>query len=315
MQHKAKNGQLEGIFLSYAAMLSFSLGGLCVFRAKALSPLALNSARCFAAALLTLCFFKLTKRRPGKLLPALPGAFCMALTGFFYIYTAQLSGGAVAIALQYTSPVFSVLALWVFWKKRPAPLSFLAAACVALGAAACCATLPKGQGLITGMATGLLFAGVFLAGNLPGADPLTSCLLGELMSALWGINQLLGSSPSAESLFWAALMGMVQTGLAYLLLSLALKKLDAGSVNIICAQEPAFNILWLALFGAQWPSPNQIWGCSAILTGAVLLTRELYKPEQSGYDEEKEKTARRRHDFCAARGKTGGRQNENIGIL
>lgn len=293
MQERAGENTTFGAGLCFAAMLAFSLGGLCVRRAGGLSPFALHGARCAVAALLTLGFCLRTGHRLRGGFPVAAGALCLCLTGVFYIFAAKLTTAACAISLQYTSPAFAALLLWVFGRRPPGRRQLFCVGLVLLGTALCWRSGSAGGGLApagvaAGLCSGLTFAGVFLAGSLPGSDMLSACFWGEAVSAVCGLPFLLAESPGAGPLFWAGVMGLVQTGGAYLLLSLALARCGALTANLICAQEPVYNALWVALFCGELPPAATVWGGVLIVAGGVLSylhppkAEPFTKPPQAG---------------------------------
>lgn len=266
-----------GRWLCAAAALCFSLGGVCVLRAKGLSPLALSGARCAAAAALTGLFCVWRGRRLRFNTSVATGALAVCLTGFCYVAATRISGAATAIILQYTSPAVAALWLWAAKKRPPGAAKLAAVALVGAGTLCCCvarAELGSVWGLAAGLMSGVLFAVVFLSGAEPGADAVSAAFFGQLLSAAVGLPFLLAERPALEPLFWAGGMGLVQTGGAYLLLAAGLARTDALSANLICAAEPVLNALWAALLAGQKPGAGTVLGGGLVLSGVVLANFE-----------------------------------------
>lgn len=262
-----------GRLLCAAATLCFSLGGICVIGAKGLSPLALSGVRCAVAAAFTGLCCKLRGRKLRFNLSVATGALAVCLTGFCYVAATQLSGAATAIILQYTSPAVSVVWLWCFKKERPGKTKLASVGLVFLGTVCCCAAgaaMGSVWGIAAGLMCGVLFSVVFLSGTEPGADPISAAFFGQLLSAAVGLPFLMGDVVSLPALGWAGLMGLVQTGAAYLLLSAGLSRTDALSANLICAAEPILNAFWAALLAGQMPGAGTIFGGGLVLSGVVL---------------------------------------------
>ena len=267
-QSRKKTGRL----LCAAATVCFSLGGVCVLRAKGLSPLALSGARCLAAAALTGFFCAVRRRRLRFNLSVATGALAVCLTGFCYVAATRLSGAAMAIILQYTSPAVAALWLWAVKKRPPGPVKLAAVGVVFAGTVCCCvggAAVGSVWGIFAGLGSGVLFAVAFLSGTEPGADPVSAAFFGQLLSAVIGLPFLLAETPPVTALCWAGIMGLVQTGAAYLLLAAGLSRTDALSANLICAAEPVLNGIWAAALAGQVPAPSTVVGGALVLGGVV----------------------------------------------
>lgn len=269
--HKGKKS--GGAALCAAATVCFSVGGVCVLKAGAISPLALSGARCAAAAALTGLFCLARGRRLRMNFSVAVGAMAVCLTGFCYVAATRFAGAALAIILQYTSPAFAALWLWLADHRPPGAKKRAAVAVVFAGTALCCAAGAAGgslPGVAAGLASGVFFAAVFLSGSRPGADPVSASFFGELLSAAVGLPFLFAEQPAAATLCWAGVMGFVQTGLAYLLLAAGLRRTDALSANLICAAEPVLNALWAALIVGQLPGAGVVCGGALVVAGVVL---------------------------------------------
>ena len=237
--------------------------------------MALNSGRCFVAALLTGSVCLLRGHRFRLSFAVWTGALSVCLTGVFYIFSARLSTAANAIILQYTSPVFVALLLWAFAGQKPAKEKLVWVGVVFCGTVLCCGAGGGNSmaGNLFGLASGLTFAGVFLSGQMEGADALSACLLGELLAGVTGLPFLLTEPVNTASLGCILAMGLIQTGSAYLLLSAGLARTDPLTANLICALEPVANPLWVALLCGEIP-PLLLDGREAVLRLLAFSPRE-----------------------------------------
>lgn len=265
-----------GALLCLAATLAFSIGGVCVKASPELSPMALNSGRCFVAALLTGSVCLLRGHRFRLSFAVWTGALSVCLTGVFYIFSARLSTAANAIILQYTSPVFVALLLWAFAGQKPAKEKLVWVGVVFCGTVLCCGAGGGNSmaGNLFGLASGLTFAGVFLSGQMEGADALSACLLGELLAGVTGLPFLLTEPVNTASLGCILAMGLIQTGSAYLLLSAGLARTDPLTANLICALEPVANPLWVALLCGEIPPLRTLAGGAVVVCGVICYQRQ-----------------------------------------
>lgn len=275
MQPKHKKSR-AGVLLCLAATLAFSIGGVCVKASPALSPMALNSGRCFVAALLTGTVCLLRRHRLRLNFAVITGALSVCLTGIFYIFSARLSTAANAIILQYTSPVFVALLLWVFGGQKPTKSKLFWVGVVFCGTVLCCGAGGGNSvaGNLFGLASGLTFAGVFLSGQMEEADALSACLLGELLAGVTGLPFLLCEPVNTASFACILAMGLVQTGSAYLLLSAGLARTDPLTANLICALEPVANPLWVALLCNEIPPLRTLLGGAVVVLGVVCYQKQ-----------------------------------------
>lgn len=273
MQAAKPKTRCAGAALCAAATAAFSVGGLCVELSGAISPLALHGGRCAVAAIMTgiVCLMRAHKLRFNY--AVVTGALSLCLTGVFYIFSARLSTAANAIILQYTSPAFAALFLWLFFSRTPSRAKLCCVGIVFAGTLLCCGTEAAAGniwGSVFGLCSGVTFAGVFLAGTLPGADALSACLLGEVLSAVLGLPFLFTEGVSGTAALCVLLMGVVQTGGAYLLLGAGMARTDALTANLICASEPVLNVLWVALLCSEIPEKRTLLGGVLVLCGVIL---------------------------------------------
>ncbi|MBC5582516.1 EamA family transporter [Anaerofilum sp. BX8] len=255
-----------------AAALMFSISGVCV-KLIPWSPLAINGARGAVGALVMGLWFAGTGHRFRLNGAVLTGALALCLTNILYVFSTKLTTAANAILLQYTSPIFVVLLLWLGFGKRPRRLDLTACFFVFCGILFFffdSLTADSLLGNFLGLASGLTYAGVFLVNLLPGADSMSSFLLAQLMGAALGAPFLLGerSFPPA-ALAAAALMGVFQIGLGFLLLSQGLAVTPAVTANLICAVEPILNPTLVALLCGERPGRFALVGAVIVLAGVI----------------------------------------------
>lgn len=102
----------------------FSISGVCV-KLIPWSPLAINGARGAVGALVMGLWFVGAKHRFRLNGAVLTGALALCLTNILYVFSTKLTTAANAILLQYTSPIFVVLLLWLGFGKRPRKLDLV----------------------------------------------------------------------------------------------------------------------------------------------------------------------------------------------
>jgi drug/metabolite transporter, DME family len=264
------------------AALLWSSGGLFI-KIAPFGPLAVACGR----ALVTTLFYLIALRanlRGARLSTGLVYA-AMIVT---FVSATKLTTAANAIFLQYTGPAY-VLVLSPFLLREP--FERLDAFCVALSLAGMglffVGRVEPGQfwGNVLGALSGIAYALTIVLlrrdakEGAKGAMP--STVLGNLIAAV--ITLPFAASQFASITLQGALvllyLGIVQMGIAYLLLARGLRSVPAAEASLISMLEPTLNPIWVYLGTGERPGP---W---AVLGGAIVLAavgmRALAKPSPS----------------------------------
>ena len=281
MQDKKNSSKkIMGIWLVVMSTICFSIGGVCVKMGEGLSPLALNSGRCAVAAMFTGSLLAITHHKVKINYSVIIGAVSLCLTGAFYIFAVNLSSAANAIILQYTSPIFCAIYLWIAKNKKPTTKKMMCILVVFSGTVLCCAVrgaVGSGAGNIFGILSGVSFAGVFLSGGMKKADPMSAFFLGQLLSAIIGLPFLITAPITSRGVGAMLVMGLVQMGFAYALLSAGMCFVDSLTANLICAVEPVMNTFLVAVFYAEIPSFQCLVGSGLVVAGVIAYNLADYR--------------------------------------
>ena len=102
-------------------------------------------------------------------------------------------------------------------------------------------------------------------------DPLSSCFLAQLISGIiytpFCIQERDFSTSVIVTVF---ILGIIQVGLAYILLSIGIGRTKAVTASLIAGLEPVMNPIWVALFYGERISLPAIIG-AVIVVGAILI--------------------------------------------
>jgi drug/metabolite transporter (DMT)-like permease len=277
----------------FAALL-WSSGGLFI-KIAPFGPLAVACGR----ALVTTIFYLIALR------PNLRGA--RVSTGIVYaamivtfVSATKLTTAANAIFLQYTGPAY-VLALSPFLLREP--FQRLDAFCVALSLAGMAlffvGKVEPGQfwGNVLGALSGIAYALTIIllrrdakggatagvasrAGQQAGAygDAMPSTVLGNLIAALITLPFATGDFAriTTQGALVLVYLGVVQMGIAYLLLARGLRFVPAAEASLISMLEPTLNPVWVYLGTGERPGPWAVLGGAVVL--AAVFLRALAKP-------------------------------------
>ena len=260
--------------LVLGAALLWSTGGLFI-KANDLTPFELSFGRSLFAAVTV----ALLTRREGFRLNAVTAAagVLYAVLLLLFVIATKLTTAANAIFLQYTAPVYLLLAEPLVYHERYRWQDFVVVAfCLAGMSLFFVGQLrPQDvQGNITALGSGVCFAAFYLLLRHPRArrvNRASSVIYGNLLLTLAtapafvaGVDKL-----TAVNLAVVAYLGIVQLGVAYTLLTLGIargvKSLDAGIIGYI---EPVLNPVWVFLFLGERPSRYALAG-GAIIIAAV----------------------------------------------
>ena len=277
-ENESGAGGIAPIWFVVIAVLLWSTGGLFI-KWSTLSAAALSGARAlFAAATVML----LTRREGFRfnLVTLIAAVFYAALL-YLFVRATMLTSAANAIFLQYTAPVYILLAEPFFYKEKYRGRDFLVVACCIVGMSLFFVGQLRPQdveGNLTALGSGLCFAIFYLLLRHPRAREVnraSSVIYGNLLLGLVTLPAIIEGAQhfSALNVAIAAYLGIVQLGIAYTLLTLGVargvKSLDAGIIGYI---EPVLNPVWVFLFLRERPSNWALLGGAIIIAAVALHT-------------------------------------------
>lgn len=270
----------------------FSLGGLLI-KLCPWPPLALNSGRSLVAALVIGIYMRVTRHKLVWNRSILLGALCICATTTLFVFGNKLTTAANAIVLQYTAPVFIIVLMRVFFRKKPEKIDLITCAFVFLGI-----ILFFVDGLTTGgmlgnalsLLSGLTYAVVFMLGTIPGSDPLSAVFFGQLLSFAAGAPQAAMQMDFSFSALGSMLaLGVLQIGLAYILFSYAVTKIAPVTASLLAGIEPILNPVLVAVFYGEHVGIAAL--CGAVIVLATLIVYNVYKAKNTGIENGEKKAA------------------------
>ncbi len=273
----------KGFWLVFAAALLLSLGGVCIKQIP-WQPLSINSFRAIIALVVLLPFAKLTgapfRLTPGVLIGA---ASVWGATTLFTVAT-KLTTAGNAVLLQFTAPIFVILLMWLFFRERPRRLDVLACLCV-FGGVVCFFLDSLGSGRLAGdviaVFSGVCYAGVFMMQRLPGANPIWATVLGQAMGAIVGLPSLVQETQfTSTALFSGVVLGLLQVGLAYALLTLGLQYAKPITASLVAGIEPILNPILVALVVGETLSPLSLVGGGVVFVSVMTYNLLCLRKEK-----------------------------------
>jgi drug/metabolite transporter (DMT)-like permease len=211
-------------------------------------------------------------------------AIAYALTLVMFVSATKLTTAANAIFLQYTAPVYLLIASPLLLRERVTRLDVATVAVAFGGMSLFFLGRLEGEALlgnILAAASGVTLAAMFMLLRAPGCSDETrprAMLLGNLLLvvSLTVVNAGRGEvelfTPSLRDLAGLIFLGVVQIGLAYLLFAYALRTVPALEASLIGMLEPVLNPVWVYLVLGEEPGRWAILGGLIIISAVSLRT-------------------------------------------
>ncbi len=268
-----------------AAAALFSTGGAAI-KGTSFRGFELAGLRSGVAVLAFLVFMPGTRARPHPRELWVALAYAATLTAF--VLANKLTTSANTIFLQSTAPLYVLLLAPILLRERIRARDLLLLVAIAGGIALLfldgqaplqSASDPSSGNrlaLFSGFTWALTMIGLrWLARGVEGSSALGAALWGNAFAALACLSaagvrgELTLSEAGPQSWLLVGFLGVFQIGLAYALVSSAVKHLEAFEVSLLLLLEPVLNPLWTFLFQGERP------GLLTNLGGALILGAAL----------------------------------------
>lgn len=271
-------------FFVLAAVLLWSTGGVFI-KLTTVDSFTVNLGRSLLAGLTVAVYLYFKRALRFDLFSLFSGLFYAATLSTF-VYANKHTTAANAIFLQYTAPVYILIAAPIFLKERFRVTDLITvAACIGgmslfffdagIGTAG-----PDGNisGIVAGLISGCCFGLYFVTLRHPRAlkhNPALSVLTGNVFIVVAMLPFVLSDlpSPTTNDLFAIGYLGVVQIGIAYILFTYGVANgVRSLNASIIGFFEPLLNPIWVFLFVGEVPSNWAIAGGFIIISAVALHT-------------------------------------------
>ena len=269
------NEKLKGTLLVLAAAVIFSFAGLFV-KLITWDNMAIVAGRSFATGAAALLCMKIRGRKPVLNKPVIFCGFSLSALSISFVMATKLTSAANAIVLQYTQPVFIILALWLLFGQKPKKEE-ITVIIVAFAGILCFfmdRLTPGGfAGNVIAVFSGLLFALVFLAKKMDGADYESSIFVSAVINLCAGFWQIPSQSDFRPVvLLMLVLYGTLPCAVGYMFLSAGLDRVSLVTGAVICMLEPILNPIWVALFYGETIGRMAFFGTVILLCTATAYS-------------------------------------------
>lgn len=212
-------------------------------------------------------------------LPLLLGGSALGLNWVALFEAYRLLNVSLATLIYYVGPILVLLFSPLLFREMLTGRKITSVVLVAIGLVCITGSIALGgmnpAGLLTAIVSALFYATLIIfnkrikhTGGLQ-----TAALELDIAFAVVLIYMLFTVGlphPKASDIPWITVIGLVNTGLAYLLYFSALQKLPAQSVALISYVDPVSALVFSALFLHEAMTPVQILGAVLIIGGAVF---------------------------------------------
>lgn len=213
------------------------------------------------------------------LLPLLLGGSVLGLNWVALFEAYRQLNVSLATLIYYVGPILVLLFSPVLFREKLNSRKITSVVLVAVGLVCISGSIAlRGmsmRGLLTAVVSALFYAAVIIfnkrithTGGLQ-----TAALELDIAFVIVLIYMMLTVGlphPDVSDIPWIAVIGLVNTGLAYLLYFSGLQKLPAQSAALISYVDPVSALVFSALFLHETMTPVQILGAVLIIGGAVF---------------------------------------------
>lgn len=212
------------------------------------------------------------------------GAMNSAIPFSLFAYAVLSITAGFASVLNATAPLFGALVAFVWLRDRPSPLRIaglvvgFAGVLVLVWGRLAVRGDGGGTAVLAGLSAAVLYgiSANYTKKNLSDVDPFVIAT-GSLIAATVLLLPLAyfywpDTSPSRVSWVSAALLGVICTGIAYILYFGLLRRIGPAKTLAVTYLIPAFGVLWGHLLLSEPVTPSMVVGCAVILAGTTLAT-------------------------------------------
>lgn len=272
MEISKKEHNLGRLFIVLTALL-WGLAGVCV-KSITWSSFSLMAVRSVISLLMLSAVKKSFKAKLSK--TNILGAVAMSATGILYVEAIKLTTAGTAIVLQYIAPILVFLYAVIF-QKRKAKLSEAVITLAVFGG--CVLSFADSLdptrivGNILGLLSGITFAAQIIIMNNENSDSDDCLYLSNIISfaicfPLMFFDKNL--SFDLKNIVWVLILGIFQYGLANILFSRGIKRVDKIEGSLLLTIEPIFNPIPVAVFCGEKMGKLAICGFAVVVFFVTL---------------------------------------------
>lgn len=256
----------QAVILLIATAVLWSFGGLLI-KLVDWHPAAIAGGRSIIAAILFLAVFGMPKLAMSRAQWAT--AIAYTATMIFFVFATRLTTAANAILLQYTAPVYTIILSTLILKEKSRPVDW-AAVFIVLGGMVLFFvdgfTAGNMLGNVLAVLSGITFSlMVIFLRKQRNASTWEPIFWGNIITGLVSVPFMFSPLPDFVGFLSLFALGIFQLGLAYILYTIAIKKITAVEATLVPVIEPILNPLWAFIGLGEVPG---VW---ALIGGTIVL--------------------------------------------
>jgi drug/metabolite transporter (DMT)-like permease len=195
----------------------------------------------------------------------------------FFVMSTKLTTAANAIFLQYTAPIYVLILEPLLLKTKFARINLITIVfCFAGMALFFVGKLTAGdiEGNSYALISGLCLTGMFLGMRKSGEDYKYSTIFwGNFFVALFcSFSMFELQSLSTSDFLMVGYLGIFQIGIAYIIFSYGINKVEAIEASLLAMIEPVLNPVWVLIGYGETPSTYAIIGGVIIVSAIAFRT-------------------------------------------
>ena len=270
----------RGVLYAILAGVFLSTAGLLVRLVESADAWTVLFYRSLAFSITVLVFIAI--REQGRVIPRLLAyrrydllvSASLACGFIFYVLSLYNTSVANTVLLLSTGPFFAALLGWIFLHERVGLITWLAMLAAAGGIAVMVSggvTARDVVGILYALCAVAGFAVMVVALRVVGSkrDMLAATAFAGVLAALACLPFMQSFAISPHDLLMAILLGSVQVGLGFILITLASRSVPSAQVPLLALSETALSPLWVWLVVGEVPATATLLG-GAIVLAAVI---------------------------------------------
>ena len=272
----------KGVIYIILAGVFLSLGGLLVRMIDTADPWTILFYRSLVFSCTITLFIMLRDRsgslRKFKLIKPADLLVSVFLAIGFISYVLSLYHTLVAntVLILSTGPVFAAVLGWLVLKEQVRPVTWFAMCLAFAGVAVMVSNGVAVQdkiGLMYAFVAVLSFAAMVVSLRFAGAnrDMMPATALAGIIAAVFCIPLMPGFAISLHDFMVAALLGSVQIGIGFSLITLGSRSVPAAQIPLLGLAETALSPIWV------WLMINEVPSTYTLLGGALVLIAVLFQ--------------------------------------
>ena len=269
---KSKNSHALGAFYVLLSAICFALAGVLI-KSIPWTALSVSGARSLFAASVLYAFLLYQGKRLVLNRQVLLGAFINFAMLQTFVLSTKMTTAANAIVLQFTMPAWIIIGSLIFFGEKPRRPSIVACIVIFIGIGCffCDQISLEGMwGNVVAVISGIFYAGVFMMKRIRGCDFESAAIIAFLACTVCGIPSLVQETTFTPTAIAAVVaLGVVQVGLAYVLLSKGLDTVNPLAASLISTIEPILNPILVALFIGETIGPLSLIGAAIVIVSAT----------------------------------------------